>query len=133
MSASFGFLTTLTKLMAGVSVYGLVPCGVGRRAREVGIRMVLATNKLDITMPVQRNAMRPVALGALFAPACAGILSMNLSAAIFVRLSCGSGLPDPVFFVLVPGFLLSAALLLSYVAARRVTHDSMLALRHEWV
>jgi len=133
MSASFGFLTALTKLLGRVSVYELVPCAVYRRAREVGIRVILATNKFDITMPVPRNAMRPVALGALFALACAGIFSMNLSAAIFVRLSCGSGLLDPVSFLLVPGFLLSAALLVSYVAARRVTHDSMLALRHEWV
>jgi len=133
MIAALRFLTALTKLLARVSVYELVPCVVSRRAREVGIRMVLATNKLDTTMPVLRNAVRLVELGALFALACAGIFSMNLSAAMFVRLLCGSGLPDPVSFLLVPGFLLSAALLVSYVAARRVTHDSMLALRHEWV
>lgn len=133
MIAALRFLSAITKLLARVSVYELVPCAVCRRAREVGIRMVHATNKLDITMPVQRNTMPPVALGALFALACAGNLSMNLSAAIFVRLLCGIGLPGPVSFLLVPGFLLSAALLVSYVAARRVTHDSMLALRHEWV
>jgi hypothetical protein len=133
MSASLRFLNALTKLLAGISVYGFVPCDVNRRSREVGIRMALATNNLDTTMPVLRNAMRPVALAALFALPCAGIFSMNLSDAIFVRLSCGSGLADPVSFLLVPGFLLSAALLISYVAARRVTDDSMLALRHEWV
>jgi hypothetical protein len=133
MIAALRFLTAVTKLLARVSVYELVPCAVYRRAREVGIRMVLATNKIEITMPVLPNAIRPVALSALFALACAGIFSMNLSAAIFVRLLCGIGSPGPVSFLLVPGFLLSAALLLSYVAARRVTPDSMLALRHEWV
>jgi hypothetical protein len=134
MSASLRFLNALTKLLAGISVYGFVPCDVNRRSREVGIRMALATNNLDTTMPVQRNAMRPVALGAPFALACAGILSMNLSAAIFVRLSCGIGLPGPVSFLLVPGFLLSVALLASYVPARRATQvDPRLALRPEWV
>lgn len=134
MSAALRFLNALTKLLARVSVYELVPCVVSRRAREVGIRMVLATNKLDITMPVLRNAMRPVVLAAFFALACAGVLSMNLSAAICVRLLCGIGLPGPVSFLLLPGFLLSLALLASYVPARRALHvNPMLALRHEWV
>jgi hypothetical protein len=135
--ASFRFLTALTKLLARVSVYELVPCVVSRRAREVGIRMVLATNKLDTTMPVPRRAIWPAKIGTpvalAFCVTIAGILSRNLSSDIFVRLLCGIGLPGPVSFLLVPGFLLSAALLLSYVAARRVTDDSMLALRHEWV
>jgi putative ABC transport system permease protein len=123
----------LTKLLAPISVYGLVSYRVSRGVRNLRNCMSLGANQRDITMPALWQPGTIVAFAGLacFA-AVAGILSMNLSAAISVRLSYGVGLPDPVSFLLVPGFLLSVALLASYIPARRATPvDPVLAVRYE--
>lgn len=131
-------LTVLAKLLAATGVYALVSYVVSGRVWEMGIRVALGTNKREVVILALRRPVRPAAIGALVGlvscVAFAVILCVNLSAAISVRLLCGIGLGDPVSFLLVPGFLLSVALLVSYVAARRVRHvDPMVALRPEWV
>jgi hypothetical protein len=131
MSASLGFLSALTKLLASVSVYEFVACGVSRvgatkihMSRDKSNGMVLGLRQILRLVPFVTVALAAIAM----------VLSRNLSAATSVRLLWGVGLPGPVSFLLVPGFLLSAALLGSYVSARRAGHaDPMLALRHEWV
>jgi putative ABC transport system permease protein len=134
----FSFHSGFAKLMAGVGVYGLVPCVDSRRRLEVAICMALAADKRDITMAIPRQAMWPAEVGTLVAlaygAAVSSILSMNLSAALSVRLLCDTGLLGPVSFLLVPGFLLNLALPASCAAARGARHvKPMLALRHEWV
>jgi ABC-type lipoprotein release transport system permease subunit len=130
----FNVLSALAKLLAPTGVYALVPCGVNRRVRAIGIHMAPGADKLDGMGSVLRLVIRPQAIGALLGLAGAGILAMNLSAATSVRLLCGIGLLDPVSFLLLPGFLISVALLASYMPARRAKQgDPMLALRLEWV
>jgi hypothetical protein len=109
----------LAKLLAAGDVYGFVPCDVSRPVRGVGITMVLGAFNLII---FARCA------------AFAGVPAMNLSASISVPLFDGIGRLDPVFFLLVPGFLLSAAFLASYILVRRARHmHPVLALRCEEV
>jgi hypothetical protein len=131
MSVSFGFLTTLTKLLPGVGVYELVPCDVSRVGAT---RIHMSRDKSNGMVLGLLQVMRPMPLVAVALAAIGEVLSRNLSAATSVRLLCGIGLPDPVSFLLLPGFLLSVALLASYVPVRQATHvNPMLALRHEWV
>jgi putative ABC transport system permease protein len=131
MIASLRFLNALTKLLAGLSVYGLVACGVNR---VEAIRIHMSRDKGNGMVLGLCEVMRPVPLAAVALAAIAEVLSRNLSASTSVRLLWGVGLSGPVSFLLVPGFLLSVALLASYVPARRATHvDPRLALRHEWV
>jgi hypothetical protein len=93
-------------------------------SRDKSNGMVLGLRQILRLVPFVTAALAAIAM----------VLSRNLSAATSVRLLCGIGLSSPVSFLLVPGFLLSAALLASYVSARRAMHaDPMLALRHEWV
>jgi predicted permease len=127
-----GVLSVLALLLASIGVYGLVSYAVSRRVREIGIRMALGADYSDVMILVLRQAMRPVVLGALIGFACCAALSWVLSRASSMRLLYGISPLDPVSFLLVPGFLLMAAFLASYIPARRAMRvDPMVALRYE--
>jgi len=132
VSTLSGVLGALALLLASIGVYGLVSYAVSRRAREIGIRIALGANHRDVLLLILRQAMRPVLVGALFGFICCAALSWVLSRASSMRLLYGISPLDPVSFLLVPGFLLTAAFLASYIPARRAMRvDPMVALRYE--
>lgn len=131
-----GVLSALALLLASIGVYGMVSYAVSRRIREIGIRMALGADNRNVMILVLRQAMRPVAIGAIVGIACcaavAWIISTTLSTDLSVRFLYGISPLDPVSFLLVPGFLLGVAVLASYIPARRAMRvDPMVALRYE--
>jgi predicted permease len=122
-----GSLGALGMLLACIGVYGVVSYAVSRRVREIGIRMTLGADAREVKSLILRQAMRPVAIGALIGIAGCAAVSQVLSSMLF-----GLSSHDPVAFVVVPLVLLSVALAASYVPARRATKvDPMVALRYE--
>jgi ABC-type antimicrobial peptide transport system permease subunit len=120
-------LAALGMLLACIGVYGVVSYAVSRRVREIGIRMTLGADAREVKSLILRQAMRPVAIGALGGIAGCAAVSQILDSMLF-----GISAHDPVAFVVVPLVLLSVALLASYVPARRATKvDPMVALRYE--
>lgn len=89
--------------------------------------MTLGADGREVLTLLLRQAMRPVAIGALVGMAMAAAVSRVLSSVLFTVSPY-----DPMAFVLVPVFLLSAALLACYLPARRATKvDPLIALRYE--
>ena len=132
VSTLSGVLSALALLLASIGVYGLVSYVVSRRVREIGIRMALGANRRDVMILVLRQAMRPVVVGALIGLVCCAALCWVLSAVSSERLLYGISPVDPVSFLVVPGFLLSAAFLACYIPARRaMCVDPTVALRYE--
>jgi predicted permease len=122
-----GALGALALLLASVGVYGMVSYAVSRSVREIGIRMALGADSATIMSLVFRQAMRPVAIGALAGVAGCAAASWVLSSMLF-----GLNAHDPIAFTSVPLFLLGVAMLACYVPARRATNvDPMVALRCE--
>jgi macrolide transport system ATP-binding/permease protein len=122
-----GALGALGMLLACVGVYGVVSYAVSRRVREIGIRMTLGADARDVKNLILRQAMRPVAIGALVGIGGCAAVSQILSGMLF-----GLSSHDPLAFVAVPLILLSVALVASYIPARRATLvDPMIALRYE--
>jgi len=131
-----GFLSALALLLSAIGIYGLVSYVVSRRVREIGIRMALGAAKRDVLRLVLHQAMRPVTIGGLIGIAgCAGVawaLTAVLPWDVSLRFLYGISPVDSAAFLGVPGFLLSVAVLASYIPARRAMKvDPMVALRDE--
>ncbi|HXW89901.1 MAG TPA: FtsX-like permease family protein [Terriglobales bacterium] len=124
LSAALG---ALALLLASIGVYGTVSYAVSQSVREIGIRIALGADGATIMRLVLRQAMRPVAIGALVGVAVCAAVSWGLSSMLF-----GLNAHDPIAFTSVPLFLLGVAMLACYVPARRATNvDPMVALRYE--
>jgi len=122
-----GSLGALGLLLASIGVYGVVSYAVSGRIREIGLRMTLGADAREVMKLILRQAMRPVLIGAVVGIGGCAAVSRILSSMLF-----GLSAHDPVSFILVPAFLLSIALLASYVPARRAMKvDPMVALRYE--
>jgi putative ABC transport system permease protein len=120
-------LGTLALLLASLGIYGMVSYGVSRRVREIGIRMALGADNRDVMWLVIRQAMTPVLTGALI-----GIVLCAAASSIFSAILFGVSPLDPGSFIGMPLFLITVALLASYIPARRAMRvDPMVALRSE--
>jgi predicted permease len=122
-----GSLGALGLLLAAVGVYGVVSYAVGRRTREIGIRMTLGADGRDVMGLMLRQSMRPVLIGGAVGIAGCAAVSWVLSSMLF-----GISARDPIAFVSVPAFLLGIALSACYIPARRATKvNPVVALRYE--
>ena len=97
---------------------------VGRRTREIGLRMALGAPQGHVLMLVMRQGMTLVGIGVALGLASAFWISGYLGALLF-----GSS-RDPVSFLAAAGALLVVAAIASFLPARRASRvDPLIALR----
>ncbi|HWN42909.1 MAG TPA: FtsX-like permease family protein, partial [Thermoanaerobaculia bacterium] len=115
----------LALVLAVVGVYGVLSFVVVQRAPEMGIRMALGATQRYVVRQVVWQGARLALVGLAFGLAGAFVLTRFLSGLLF-----GVEATDPVTFLAVPGLVLLAALLASWVPAQRATAaDPMSILR----
>jgi putative ABC transport system permease protein len=120
-----GMLGGVGLLLAAVGLYGLIAFSVGRRAREIGVRVALGA---------QRNQVLGMVLGEGMRLAGTGVVVGVLMAAAATRLIAGllfnvSPL-DGLTFVGMSALFVAVALVASYLPARRAAAtDPIIALR----
>jgi ABC-type antimicrobial peptide transport system permease subunit len=116
--------------MALVGLYGLVSYSVSRRTREIGIRIAIGAQEVDVLRVVLRQGMTLALIGVALGVA-GGFGVLRLIRGAFTRLQEGS-MFDPWTFLALPIALLAVTLLASYIPARRATAiDPNQALRNE--
>ena len=113
--------------LAVVGLYGVKSYSVARRTREIGIRMALGAQAGAVLKMIMREGsimlVSGIAIGLLLAIATARILSGILY---------GVGALDPVAFTVAPLVLAIAALIATWLPARRATQiNPIQALRAE--
>jgi predicted permease len=114
-------------LLACMGVYGMVSYSVAQRTREIGIRMALGAQDVQVLGLVVREGFRPIAAGILVGLAGSAAVSRLLAATLF-----GLNSMDAVSFAGVSLLLGFVALLATCLPARRATCvDPMVALRYE--
>jgi len=115
----------LALVLAVVGVYGVLSFVVVQRAPEMGIRMALGASQRYVVRQVVWQGARLALVGLALGLAGAFVLTRFLSGLLF-----GVGATDPVTFLAVPGLVLLAALLASWIPAQRATEaDPMSILR----
>jgi predicted permease len=126
-AALFSIFGGLALGLAVVGLYGVKAYSVARRTREIGIRMALGAQPGMVLRMIMREGsimlLSGVAIGLLLAMATAKILSGILYQV---------GALDPIAFTVAPLLLAAAALIATWLPARRATHvDPIQALRTE--
>jgi putative ABC transport system permease protein len=115
-------------ILAVIGLYGLITYSVGRRTREIGIRMAIGADRRGVLQMVLRQGL-VLALAGSLAGLALGIVAARLVGSMFI-LSFGG--THPALFVMVMLPLLLIALLAAYMPARRASLiDPMTALREE--
>ena len=114
-------------LLGVIGLYGVIAYSVGRRTREIGVRMALGAQRKSVYQLILREAAWLTGIGIAAGLFCA------VGAATLIRgLLFGVRSWDAATLAGVAGVLAVFALLASYIPARRAAQvDPMVALRYE--
>jgi ABC-type antimicrobial peptide transport system permease subunit len=102
-------------LLGVVGIYGAIAYAVSQRRREIGIRVALGAQPGELTRMFVRSALGLCVTGIVI-----GLSTAVASSHVMASLLFDVTPLDPVTFGSVPVVLLAAALVASYVPARRV-------------
>ncbi|MGI8957273.1 MAG: FtsX-like permease family protein [Chthoniobacterales bacterium] len=123
----FSIFGGLALALATVGVYGVKAYSVARRTREIGIRMALGAQRSAVLGMFMREGAVMLAGGVVLGLLLAAGTGKLLSGILYEV-----GALDPVAFTMAPAVLAAAALLATWLPARRATRISpMAALRTE--
>ena len=123
----FGIFSVMALVLAVVGIYGVISYAAAQRTQEMGIRMALGAAKSDILRLVIGRGLRLAVTGIVIG-LVAPFTIMRLMSSLLYKVSPA----DPVTIIGSTILFLAAALLASYVPARRASRtDPMVALRYE--
>jgi predicted permease len=126
-AALLGVLGTLALLLAALGLFSVMAYSVSQRTQEIGIRMALGAQMIDVFRPVVGQSLQ-LALAGI---GIGLVLSFALTRLVASQL-LGVSATDPLTFVGMSCLLCAVALAASIIPARRATRvDPLIALRTE--
>jgi predicted permease len=97
-----------------IGIYGVISYAVAQRTREIGIRLALGAQKNELKWMFVRSALTLTVIGVVIGIVAAAALTQSMKSLLF-----GITPLDPFTYVTVPLVLAAAAVLASYLPARR--------------
>jgi putative ABC transport system permease protein len=117
----------LAVVLAAVGIYGVMAYSVSQRTREMGVRLALGAQPVDVTRLVVGEGLRLAVLGVAIGIAVSLMLTRIMSTLVFAISPM-----DPLTFAAVTALLLAIALAACLVPAHRATRaDPLAVLRAE--
>lgn len=111
-----GTLAGFAFLLAALGIYGILAYLVGRRRREIGVRMALGGEPRAISNLVLRQGMLPVLIGVGL-----GLVGAFFATGLLRNLVYGVSVSDPSAYVTVTLLVLLVSSLAVYLPARRAS------------
>jgi putative ABC transport system permease protein len=115
-STLLAIFANLALALAAIGIYGVMSYAVSQRTSEIGIRLALGATMSDVLMMIVLDGLRLAVVGLTIGV----LLALSLSRTIASLLYETTG-TDPATFAAVVGVLGAAALLASYLPARRAS------------
>ena len=122
-----GTFAGVAMILAAIGIYGVIAYSVAQRTKEIGIRMALGAQRIDMLSLILRQSLVVVGIGLVV-----GLLSSLLLTRLMASLLYGVTAHDLSIYSIVLIVLSGAAFVASYFPARRAMRvDPMEALRYE--
>ncbi len=123
----FGVFAAVALIIGTIGIYGVISYSVGQRTREIGIRMALGADGVDVMMMILKQGLKLISAGVTI-----GLIASLALTRLMENLLFEVSATDPPTFLLIALILNIVALLACWVPARRATKvDPMIALRAE--
>jgi putative ABC transport system permease protein len=114
-------------VLAAIGLYAVIAHSVGRRTREIGVRMAIGATVEDIRRMIFSEGMLPAAVGTILGLAASLAVNRVLQSQLV-----GVSPYDPATIASAPAILALVALLACGIPARRAMNvDPAIALRHD--
>jgi predicted permease len=122
-----GVFAAVALLLAAIGIYGVMSYSFSQRTHEVGIRVALGAQRMDILRMALGEGMRIVAIGL-----GSGLVGAVILTRFFRSMLFNVAPADPSTYLTVSAILAGVALFACYFPARRATRvDPLAALRQE--
>ena len=122
-----GLFAAVAMILAAIGIYGVIAYSVAQRTKEIGIRMALGAQKIDMLTMILRQSFAVIGIGLLAGIAGALAVTRLMSSLLYEVTP-----HDISIYAVVTVVLSGAALIATYLPARRaMSVDPMVALRYE--
>lgn len=122
-----GCFACVAMVLAAIGIYGVIAYTVAQRTKEIGIRMALGAQKIDMLTMILRQSFTVIGIGLLV-----GLFGALAITRLMSSLLYGVSANDLSIYAVVTIVLSGAALIATYFPARRaMSVDPIVALRYE--